>query len=79
MEETLDALIDDFRQAETDAESYGLPGKPKAIYVSQTNIVEGNAYQTDNPKHPFLQRQAPPILISSPAWLPARMAPRLPR
>jgi type III restriction enzyme len=63
MEETLDALIDDLRQAEADAAAYGLPGMPKAIYVSQTNIVEGNAYQTDNPKQPFAQRQAPPILI----------------
>ena len=63
MEETLDVLIDDLRQAEADAEAYGLPGKPKAIYVSQTNIVEGNAYQTDDPKQPFGQRQAPPILI----------------
>lgn len=63
MEETLDALIDDLWQAEADAAAYGLPGKPKAIYVSQTNIVEGNAYQTDNPKQPFAQRQALPILI----------------
>ena len=63
MEETLDALIEDLHQAETDATAYGLPGTPKAIYVSQTNIVEGNAYQTDNPKQPFPQRQAPPILI----------------
>ncbi len=63
MEETLDALIDDLRQAEVDAAAYGLPGTPKAIYVSQTNIVEGNAYQTDDPKRPFMQRQAPPILI----------------
>ena len=63
MDETLDALIDDLRQAEADAATYRLPGKPKAIYVSQTNIVEGNAYQTDNHKQPFFQRQAPPILI----------------
>ncbi len=63
MEETLDALIDDLRQAEADAETYGLPGRPKAIYVSQTNIVESNAYQTDDPKQPFIQRQAPPIVI----------------
>jgi type III restriction enzyme len=63
MEETLDALIDDLRQAEVDADAYGLLGKPKAIYVSQTNIVEGNAYQTDDPKQQFTQRQAPPILI----------------
>lgn len=63
MEETVDALIDDLRQAEGDATAYGLAGKPKAIYVSQTNIVEGNAYQTDDPKQPFTQRQAPPIRI----------------
>lgn len=63
MEETLDALLEDLGQAEIDARSYGLPGKPKAIYVSQTNIVEGNAFQVDDPKQPFLQRQAPPILI----------------
>jgi len=62
MEETLDALIDDLRQAEVDATMYSLQGQPKAIYVCQTNIVEGNAYQTDNPKQPFFQRQAPPIL-----------------
>lgn len=63
MTETLDALIEDLHQAEADAVTYGLPGKPKAIYVSQTNIVESNAYQTDNPRRPFTQREAPPILI----------------
>ena len=36
---------------------------PKAIYVCKTNIVEGNANQRDDPKRPFPQRQAPPILI----------------
>ena len=63
MEETIDALLEDMQQAEHDGQRYGLPGKPKAIYVSQTNIVEGNAYQRDDPKQPFFQRQAPPILI----------------
>ncbi len=63
MEETLDAMLGDLRAAEEDAEAYGLGGRPKAIYVSQTNIVEGNDYQTDNHKQPFMQRQAPPILI----------------
>lgn len=63
MEETLDALIEDMRQAEADAEAFGLQGKPKAIYVSQTNIVEGNAFQADDPKQPFQHRQAPPIRI----------------
>lgn len=63
MEETVNALLEDLREAEAEAKAYGLPGKPKAIYVSQTNIVEGNAYQTDDPKQPFAQRKAPPILI----------------
>jgi type III restriction enzyme len=63
MEETIDALLSDLHQAENDATTYRLDGQPKVIYVSQTNIVEGNAYQTDNPKQPFADRQAPPIVI----------------
>jgi len=63
MEETLSALISDLREAERDAARCGLKGRPKAIYVSNTNIVAGNADQTDDPKQPFAQRQAPPILI----------------
>ncbi len=63
MEETLDAMLADLHASEADAELYGLGGKPKAIYVSQTNIVEGNDYQSDNHRQPFVQRQAPPILI----------------
>lgn len=63
MEETIDALLEDLNQAEADAEAATLPELPKAIYVCQTNIVEGNAYQTDDPKQPFSERQAPPIVI----------------
>lgn len=63
MEETLDALVADLREAEQDADVYSLPDRPKAIYVSQTNIIEGNAYQKDNAKQPFVQRRSPPILI----------------
>jgi len=63
MEETVDAMLADLRAAEEDADAFGMGALPKAIYVSQTNIVEGNDYQTDNPKQPFAQRQAPPILI----------------
>lgn len=63
MEETISTMLVDFKEAEQDASTYGLEGKPKAIYVSNTNIVAGNANQRDDPKQPFAQRQAPPILI----------------
>lgn len=63
MEETVSALLADFAEAEQDAISYGLLGKPKAIYVCNTNIVAGNAAQQDDPHRPFASRQAPPILI----------------
>jgi len=63
MEETIDALLADKRQAELEAAEQGLVGPLRAIYVSETNIVGGNAYQTDDPKQPFHERQAPPILI----------------
>lgn len=63
MEETVSTLLADFEQAEADAAAYGLDGKPKAIYVSNTNIVAGNASEQDDPKRPFNTRQAPPILI----------------
>jgi type III restriction enzyme len=63
MEETVSTLLTDFAQAEEDAAAYGLDGKPKAIYVCNTNIVAGNANERDDPKQPFTSRQAPPILI----------------
>jgi type III restriction enzyme len=63
MEETIDALVADWKDATTDAASYGLDGTPKAIYVCKTNIVEGDARKLDDPKRPFEQREAPPILI----------------
>ncbi len=62
MEETIDALIADMHDAEAEASAHGV-GKPKAIYVSKTNIVEGNSLQKDDPKQPFKQRRSPPILI----------------
>ncbi|MGH9055629.1 MAG: hypothetical protein ACRDYY_07170, partial [Acidimicrobiales bacterium] len=63
MEETVSTLLADFEQAEADGASYGLDGKPKAIYVCNTNIVASNANERDDPKRPFTTRQAPPILI----------------
>jgi type III restriction enzyme len=62
MEETIDALIADLRDAEEHASAHGV-GRPKAIYVCKTNIVEGDSNQADDPKQPFLQRRSPPILI----------------
>lgn len=63
MEETIAALLADMARAEKDAKECGLEGLPKAIYVANTNIVESNAFQRDDPKQPFKQRQAPPIVI----------------
>jgi type III restriction enzyme len=62
MEETIDSLISDLRDAEQEAAAHGI-GPPKTIYVCKTNIVEGNSMQVDDPKQPFLQRRSPPILI----------------
>ena len=63
MEETVSAMFADLRDAEAEAEAEGLEGRPKAIYVCQTNIVEGNAYSKDDARQPFHQRKAPPIVI----------------
>lgn len=62
MEETIAALLADFKKLESEAEAHGVDA-PKAIYVSKTNIVEGNSLIRDDPKQPFKQRKAPPILI----------------
>ncbi len=62
MEETIDSLISDMRDAERDASAYGV-GAPKSIYVCKTNIVEGDSTRMDDPRQPFLQRRSPPILI----------------
>lgn len=63
MEETISELLSDMREAEDDAKAEGLTFPPKAIYVCNTNVLAHDASQTDDPKQPFDQRQAPPILI----------------
>jgi len=63
MEKTVDDLLSDMKQANTDALELGVTVSPKAIYVCKTNIVEGNSFRKDDPKRPFRQREAPPILI----------------
>jgi type III restriction enzyme len=63
MEETIDDLLADMAKADGAVEALDVSVTPKAIYVCRTNIVEGNANQPDDPKQPFDQRQAPPIVI----------------
>lgn len=62
MEETISAMLADMRDASEQAQLLELEA-PKAIYVCKTNIVEGDASRTDDPKRPFSSREAPPILI----------------
>lgn len=62
MEETISSLLSEMSATSSDAIAYGV-GPPKAIYVCKTNIVEGDSLQRDDPKRPFKERQAPPILI----------------
>ncbi|MGP5684196.1 DEAD/DEAH box helicase family protein [Brachybacterium alimentarium] len=63
MQETVSELLADMEDAETAAREERLSFRPKAIYVCNTNILADDAGQTDDPKQPFDQRQAPPILI----------------
>lgn len=63
MEETVSAMLADMAEAEADAVHYGLPGSPKAIYVCNTNMVATDSFRRDDPKQPFHQREAAPILI----------------
>ena len=62
MELAIDDLLDDMRALEDVARSMGLPFTPKAIYVSNTNVVP-TATVEDAITTPFEKRQARPILI----------------
>lgn len=63
MEKTVDDLLKDMKRAQKASRSLGLTIRPKAIYVCKTNIKETNSFQRDDPRRPFSQREAPPILI----------------
>jgi type III restriction enzyme len=63
MERTIDDMLADMKIAQDACVAARLPFRPKAIYVSKTNIVEGNSFQRDDPKRLFKDRQAPPIVI----------------
>lgn len=60
MEVAVDDMLDSVKKAEAAAAAAGLPFRPKAIYVSNTNIVSG---APDNPALRFADRQARPIQI----------------
>lgn len=62
MELAIDDMLENMRRVEASAENLGLPFKPKAIYVSNTNVVSGGT-NTDNIHTPFEERQARPVLI----------------
>ena len=62
MEAAVDELVSEMRRAETTAERLGLDFRPKAIYVSKTNAVDGSSIREDTAR-PFDERLARPVLI----------------
>lgn len=63
MQETVSEMLSSMQEAEAAAVAQNLGFLPKAIYVCNTNMVADDAGMSDDPKQPFEQRQAPPILI----------------
>lgn len=61
MEVAVDDMLSTMHKLEASANNLGLPFKPKAIYVTNTNIVSGG--YADNIHLPFEERQSRPILI----------------
>lgn len=62
MEDVISDMLAELAAAEADGVACQLQGRPKAVYVCKTNVIEGSD-ERDNHKQPFAQRQAPPILI----------------
>ena len=62
MEIAVNELLAEMADATRAAADLGLPFRPKAIYVSNTNTVDGVAVKDDMAR-PFRERQARPILI----------------
>lgn len=62
LEQTLEPMIEAFRNIERKAEVHGAGFQPKAIYVCQTNKNQDDG-SLDNPAKPFTERRAAPILI----------------
>lgn len=62
MEDVVREMARELELASRAARTQGLSGLPKAVYVCKTNVTEGSG-ERDDPKQPFAQRRAPPILI----------------
>lgn len=62
MEDALHGMLENLRKTEREALNLRLPIRPKAIYVSNTNTVDGVPVREDLAR-PFHERMARPILI----------------
>ena len=62
MEDAISDLLETMRKAEGEAKKLRLPFRPKAIYVSTTNTVDGVSTREDIAR-PFSERMARPIVI----------------
>jgi len=62
MEIAINELLAQMKKANTTAPRLGLDFKPKAIYVSNTNVIDGVSIKEDIAR-PFADRMARPILI----------------
>jgi len=62
MELAVNDLLAEMSDATRSASDLGLPFRPKAIYVSNTNTIDGATIKDDMAR-PFKERQARPILI----------------
>lgn len=60
MEQAIDQMMEDFNKVGESADRLGAGFQPKAIYVSNTNVLDK---QADDPLQPFTERQARPIRI----------------
>lgn len=62
MEIAINELLAEMNKADATAARLGLGFRPKAIYVSNTNVVDGSSVKEDAAR-PFTERMARPILI----------------
>jgi type III restriction enzyme len=62
MEMAINELLAEMKKADATATRLALGFHPKAIYVSNTNVVDGSAVKEDAAR-PFTERMARPILI----------------
>jgi type III restriction enzyme len=62
MEIAINELLAEMKKADAAAQRLGLGFRPKAIYVSNKNVVDGSSTKEDTAR-PFTQRMARPILI----------------